>query len=120
MLKKKSKIIIISVIIIYILFSVFSYSFAADNPLQKEIYGGIDDNPLAGGTSIVLGYIRYIGIAVCVGMVIYKGIQYVTVSPEGKADIKKDIIMIVVGMIILLAGLKIIDIVYDAVKNAGW
>lgn len=117
MLKKKSKIIIISVIIIYILFSVFSCTFA---DLRGEIYGGINDNPLKDGTKVILGYIRYIGIAICVGMIIYKGIQYVTVSPEGKADIKKDMIMIVIGMLILLAGLIIIDIVYDAVKSAGW
>lgn len=118
MLKKKSKKIIITAIIIYILFSVISCTFAAD--LRGEIYGGINDNPIAGGTSVIISYIRYIGIAICVGMIIYKGIQYVTVSPEGKADIKKDMIMIVVGMIILLAGLMIIDIIYDAVKNAGW
>lgn len=115
MLKKKSSIIIISIIIFYIIFSIFNYTFASN--LRNELYGDFYNNSLASGTSTILGVIKYVGIAICVGMIIYNGIKYVTTSPEGKADVKKDIIMIVVGMILLILGTEIIDIIYKAVNQ---
>lgn len=76
-------------------------------------------NPLADGTKMVLGIIRWVGTAILIGAFIVKGIKYVSAAPEGKADIKKDMIMLFIGALLLFGFTIFIDIIYDLVVRSG-
>ena len=66
------------------------------------IYGPQGDayNEVGGKIISIVQYICY-GIAVIV--LIYKGVQFMTKSPEGKAEIKKELISCVIGAVIMFA-----------------
>ena len=87
----------------------------------NDIYNVLkpNSNPLSGVASLVLGVIRWVGVVIMIGAIIIKGIKYVTVSPEGKAEIKKDLIMLTVGALILFTVTTLLDIIFDMVVRAG-
>lgn len=82
--------------------------------LQDFLNGGKD----APG-NLIVGMIRWFGIAIIVGAMIVKGIKFVSVSPEGKAEIKKELIMLTIGAVIIFALTTIFEIIIKIVQNAG-
>lgn len=85
--------------------------------LAGEIYGG--GGTLARAGSIILGAIKWIGVAIIIGAIIAKGIKYVSVSPEGKAEIKKEMIMLAIGGILLFTFTTVLGIIETLVINSG-
>ncbi len=116
--------IIYIIFVICIVFINCNNIFATD---YSSIYGPITSgrgnvavsNPLSKSGGIIIGTIKWIGVAVLIGAVIVKGIKYVTISPEGKAQIKQEIIMLSIGALILFSFGTLIDIVYEMVANSG-
>ncbi len=117
-MKKKNKIVIISMLVLFILLISNSIVFAdgADG-IYAPITGG--GNPFGGAANIILGWIKWIGVAILIGAIIVKGIHYVSASPDGKAQLKKEITMLAVGAVLLFGFLLLVNIVYDLVKGAG-
>lgn len=116
---KRRIIKVLYVLCVFLLYaSIINYSVAAD---PNEIYDvlGSGNNPLANATGTIIGIIRWVGVAILIGAIMVKGIKYITASPEGKADIKKDIIMLVIGAVLLFAITTLVDIIYDLVGQAG-
>lgn len=76
-----------------------SYNYAT---VRTKIYGG--SNGSARGffdaTSYVAGYISYVADVVCVVMLMYLGIKYITAAPEGKAEVKKHLLYITIALFI--------------------
>ncbi len=75
----------------------------------------VDENALTGTkasdiASKVLGALKWIGIAVAVGMLIFLGIKYVTASPDGKADLKKQLGVYALGLLLIVAATTIVGI----------
>lgn len=110
--------------IIFILFIIMSFNniyctYAADTSSLKQMYNVATNNPLASAGGIILGIIRWLGTGILIGVVILKGIKYVSTSPEGKAKIKDEIIMITIGAVLLFATTTIIDIIYDIINKSG-
>lgn len=134
---KKRSIIIVAIFAMFFIISNINITLAGDtqervygprledNPLyqpslQKQLYGSIlEDNPLYKPAEIIAGVIKWGGEAILVGAIIWKGIQYVTVSPEGKAEIKKQIVMLTIGAFLLFATTELINIVLDFVRRSG-
>lgn len=117
----KNKCIIIVYIVIVLILVISNYYCICAQDLN-EIYNPItssNNNPLVAPTKVILGIIKYVGVAISVGAVIINGIKYVTVSPEGKAEIKKQIIMFVIGAILLFSVTTFIDIIYDLTQESG-
>ncbi len=129
---KNKKIYIISLLLI-ILFSIYANVntvFAAPNgtgisvvinggssPISRTIWG--EALGLASAGNIIVGTIRWVGIAILVGAIIVKGIRFVSVSPDGKAEIKKEITLLVIGAFILFALTTILGLIIKMVQNAG-
>lgn len=115
----KNKCIIIVYIVVFIIVLISNcYCIYAQS--VDHIYDPITgNNPLATPAKYILGIIKYVGVAICVGAIIVNGIKYVTVSPDGKAEIKKQIIMFVVGAILLFSVTTFIDIIYDLTQKSG-
>ena len=100
----KNKCIIIVYIVIVLILVISNYYCICAQDLN-EIYNPItssNNNPLVAPTKVILGIIKY-----------------VTVSPEGKAEIKKQIIMFVIGAILLFSVTTFIDIIYDLTQKSG-
>lgn len=118
---KKNKKILINVIVIFIIvFNLFIPNVYADNPLEDimnkanefvsngENGGNVINNAaLKDGSNILYNVLLVIGIAVAFiwGMVL--GIQFVTGSLGEKADVKKNLIVYVVGCIIIFGAFGI-------------
>ena len=117
----KKKHIIMTLYLIIVLFVMLANVYFVNANDINDIYNVLkpNSNPLSGVASLVLGVIRWVGVVIMIGAIIIKGIKYVTVSPEGKAEIKKDLIMLTVGALILFTVTSLLDIIFDIVVKAG-
>lgn len=117
---KKNKKILINIIAIFIIvFNLFIPNVYADNPLEGimnraeefvnngESGNVINDNALKEGSNTLYNVLLVIGIAVAFiwGMVL--GIQFITGSLEEKADVKKNLIVYVIGCVIIFGAFGI-------------
>ena len=113
MLNKKSmKVISIVILAIVLLMSIGSTVFAADG-----IAGNFepDTTAIAGSSAnsvikTVLGALKWIGVAIAVGMLIFLGIKYVTSAPEGKANLKGQLGVYVLGFVFIVAATTVVGI----------
>ena len=117
----KKKHIIMTLYLIIILFAIFANVYFVKASDINDIYNVLkpNSNPLSGVASLTLGVIRWVGVVIMIGAIIFKGIKYVTVSPEGKAEIKKDLIMLTIGALLLFTVTKLLDIIFDMVVASG-
>ena len=76
-----------------------SYNYAT---VRTKIYGGSNDSARGffDAASYVAGYISYVADVVCVVMLMYLGIKYITAAPEGKAEVKKHLLYITIALFI--------------------
>lgn len=110
----KKKLCIVFYILILIIANI-NFAFADDFGL----YSDLGNNPLAGSVNIILGVIKWGGVAILIAMIIYKGIKFMTVAPEGKAQIKNELIMLVIGAFILFSVVSLVDWVYTLISNSN-
>ena len=111
---KKKYLVCIGILVSIIIMSSFTYSYAISS---DEIWGGA--SRLSNAGNVIVSTIQWVGVAILVGAVIYKGIKFVTASPDGKADIKKEIIMLVIGGVLLLGLTQILGMIVDLVRSAN-
>ena len=93
------------------LISLTTMTLAYSNP---SLFGGKTSNTgskIQGGANVVIGIIQAIGIAAAVIMLIMVAIKYVSAAPGEKADIKKSIIIYVIGAVLLFAATGILGII---------
>lgn len=111
--------------IMYILFNFIllnsSVSYGASQSsdvasLRRRMYAISSDNGLFHAGSLVAGYIVYAAIVVSVVVLMIKGIKFITASPEGKADVKKELIPWAIGLIILFTMNIVLNVFQDWVS----
>lgn len=104
-IKVKFNKLLIAILLIIIFLMIFANSiFAAD---MNQIYNGKNDKRVSNLASNVLGVVQVVGYSAAVIMLTYIGIKYILSTPDGKADMKKQLIMYVIGAIILFGGATI-------------
>lgn len=109
----KRSVKVISVIVLAVMMltvfgsQVFAVSLPTVNPTSP---GGEADN-IAG---TILNTLMWVGVMIAVGMMIFLGIKYVTASPDGKADLKKQLGIYVLGLVLILAATTIVGIIANA------
>ncbi len=59
----------------------------------------------------IISIVQVVGVGVAIIMLIVLAIQYISASPEGKAEIKKNATIYIVGSIILFAASGILQII---------
>ena len=68
----------------------------------------------------IINIAQIIGMGVAIIMLIVLAIQYIAAAPEGKADIKKNATIYIVGAIILFSAAAILQIIKNfAIDNVG-
>ena len=77
-------------------------------------------NAAANIIGMIINIAQVIGMGVAIIMLIVLAIKYISASPEGKAEIKKNATIYIVGAIILFAASGILGIIRNfAVKSVG-
>lgn len=120
MLNKKSiKIVSIILLAVILLGAVATPVFANTT---DDINTAMNNNPFnnANATKIagtVLSAMKWIGIVIAVGMLIYLGIKYVTSSPDGKADLKGKLGVYILGFVLIVAATSIVGVLESLAKG---
>ena len=108
-MKKMIKIMSMALVVV-MMFMAVSVFAEGDGVGAMPTIGGYN-NTKANSTAIkILGFVRWIGYAIAIGMLIYIGIKYVTSPAAEKADTKQALVKYVIGAV-LIAGASTI---------AGW
>lgn len=107
--KKSVKILSIVLLVAVLLVTFVAPSFAISESIT------VDDQALNGTNASaiaakVLGALKWIGVAVAIGMLIFLGIKYVTSSPDGKADLKKQLGIYVLGFVMIIGATAIVGV----------
>lgn len=116
--KKSVRIISIVLLVAVLLFTFAVPSFAAIADNMKPADDVIKEGGKAQSLVVtVLGALKWIGIAISVGMLIFMGIKYVTSSPDGKAEYKKQLGPYVVGLVLIIGASTIVGILENTIGN---
>ena len=109
--RMKKKIIISLLIIISILILNISFTYAIDyNDYVPSDPSGYTNLTTKAGT--ILGIVRSIGVAVAVVALTIMGFKYMLGSVEEKADYKKSMVPLVIGIVLLAGGTVLVELIY--------
>lgn len=103
----KNKIIKITVILLIIANTLINYCYASDLIISSgdntTIMSG--DSTLTSKVAPIYSIAKYITYTAAVIIVIYKGIQFMNAAadPEGKAKVKKELIAVVIGALLIFS-----------------
>lgn len=89
----------------------FSGSIKANKP------DGIEDTTITNPTQSILYVIQAVGIAAGVIIIAYMGVKYITSSPEGKAELKKQAYVYILGAAFLMLAPTIASGVFNLLKQ---
>lgn len=104
---------------------IYSFMFGCVNYVHAlswgTLYSGFDVSTSSSNHTInaalyVAGWLRYVAIALAVGMLMVKGIQFMLAAPDGKAEIKKQMIPWAIGLVILFT----FNIVLTMISEFGY
>lgn len=82
---------------------------------KSKIYASSGTENIGG---LIFGVVQTVCIAVALVLVLWKGVQFMTAAPDGKAEIKKQLIAVAIGAGILFSIGAIIGIVQNVTSTA--
>ena len=88
------------------------FEATADDSVTGKL-GGIQS-----GVGIAITVLQWIGYAVAVVMILWLGIQWMLAQPAKKAELKGKMWSMAIGIILLVGGVTILDIVWEASQTA--
>lgn len=112
---KKNKILKGIYIIILVMFLISTITSVVHADMQ-QIYDPTT-NPFNKTVSIVISIIQAVGVSVAVIMLTYIGIKYIMASPDGKADLKNQLVPYLIGCVLLFAGSGLIGIIANVANE---
>ena len=107
----------IFLIISAISFNTYNIAYADAGQIYNLASG--DTNGLYGTVSYIVGWLFYGILIAAVIAIMIKGIKFIVAAPDGKAEIKKELIPWAIGIVILLAFRTLISIVVNWVSGSG-
>lgn len=109
---------ILNIIIIFILLlSICNIVLADDITNSMSGLGGDLPSELRNMASVILGIIQFVGYGICVITITILGIKYMVGGASEKAEYKKTMAPIVIGMVILFLASTLIGIVAGFTNN---
>ena len=112
--KKTVKIISIILIAVLMLMAFGNVAFALAEGFTPDT-GVIEGTQAKTLANTILGALKWAGVAIAIGMMIFLGIKYVTSSPEGKANLKGQLGIYILGLVFILAATMIVQILENAI-----
>lgn len=116
MLNKKSIKILSIVLLVVILLVTIGSSVFATTTIPETPFNNDKASDLVG---VVLGALKWGAIMIAAGMLIYMGIKYMTSAPDGKAEMKKQLTIYIVGFILAVAAAAIVGVLETTIKSAA-
>ncbi len=108
-------------LVIFLLMSIFCINYVfADDDIGKiknamSNIGSAPSNYQTSGTAkvinTVIGIMQIIGTGISLIVISILGIKYILASPSEKADVKKNIMPILIGCILLFAAVNIVGVI---------
>lgn len=119
---KVMRIISIALIAIFALMMLSQVAFAAE--LDTSAFDREDQSGASNAVTNIIGSIiniaQIVGMGVAIIMLVVLAIQYIAAAPEGKAEIKKNATIYIVGAVVLFAAAAILEIIKSfAESNVG-
>lgn len=109
---KKSFVKILLILILVII--VFGICNCCHADSIDNIYNfNSNEDSIVNAGMIIVKYIIYAGVIVSVIVLMIKGIKYIIAAPEGKAEIKKEIVPWFIGVVLLFS----IQVILQAIIN---
>ena len=113
---------VISLIIFLIIISVTVFSFASSfadieaamEPVKTADTSSEQFNATAG---TVIKLIQYVGSGIALIVITMYGIKYMLASPQDKADVKKQMVPILIWCILLFGTVNLVSLVADTTSN---
>jgi nitric oxide reductase large subunit len=123
-MKKVMKIVIMLLVATLVVMMLSQVTFAADQDVDLTQFSHKDNSGASQAAQNIIGTIisiaQVIGAGVAIIMLIVLAIQYISASPEGKAEIKKNSTIYIVGAVILFSASGVLGIVKQfALTNIG-
>lgn len=118
-MKKKICIIIIFSVCLMSLIFPYMESYAADTKVSDKLtdMSAVSEFDSAGGDNgvikainSVIGLLQYAGSGIALIVITILGIKYILASPSEKADVKKSIMPILIGCVLLFGGVNLAGI----------
>ena len=111
----KKMVKIMSVILMAILMLGFMAMPVSADVLDPKRFNGKSDATLTGKADTIAGAIisvvQVVGIAVAIIMLIIVAIKYITAAPSDKAEVKKHLLVYVIGAVVLFASTGILQFI---------
>ncbi len=114
---------VLSLVLVFMLaIAPLAVSFAADpSPMAKPSITAddsfINNTGVGNWFGAAAGALKFIGYGVAVVMILWLGIQYMLAQPAKKAELKGKMWSMLIGIILLVAGVTIIDILWNAASG---
>ena len=110
MKKSTYKKILFVIILIVLMFMISTQTFASIVNMDPNTHFP-GANQVKGVAEIFLGVIQVVAVAVAVIMLVVLAIKYMTAAPGEKADVKKSLVVYVIGALVLFAGAGILNLI---------
>lgn len=121
---KKIRKIIIVLFLIVMFFSVNVFATISVSEITKEMdpskvsVDPTSSSRLLGIVSQLFTVIQFVGTGISIIMVMWLGITYMLTSVEQKAEIKKRMVPIVIGSVLIVAAVNILKLIQEIVINS--
>lgn len=126
-MKKSKKIVLRILPVLMVLMVVFTVSsnflFAANNTTEpistdfSKMSGGQGSNTLNNTARNIWGSLTLILQILAVAAIVFAGVRYMFASADAKADIKKQMIILVIGAVLVFAASTIISIIVNVTQE---
>ena len=119
MLKNKKFIKVLSIIMLVVMMlvslktTVFADGVSGDFDTDTSAIAGSNASNIA---KTILGTLKWCGVGISIGMLIFLGIKYVTSAPEGKANLKGQLGVYVLGFVFIIAATSIVGILENTMQ----
>ena len=116
---------VLSLVLVFMLvLAPLAVSFAADDPTVtppkiQETDQFISKTGVSKYFGAAMGALKFVGYGVAVVMILWLGIQYMLAQPAKKAELKGKMWSMLIGIILLVAGVTIIDLLWGAAGQLG-
>lgn len=118
-------------ICIIMLFLIFCLTVANTCNAQEGIVGKLNmgdvskldlgegnNKGILGAINTIIGLLQYVGSGIALIVITILGIKYILASPAEKADVKKSIMPILIGCVLLFGGVNIAGLIASFTKSA--
>ncbi len=76
------------------------------------------DQGIMGAINSVIGLMQYVGSGIALIVITILGIKYILASPSEKADVKKSIMPVIIGCVLLFGGVNIAALIVKFTNGA--